>query len=224
MYTAKGFRTLSDNDRSTAANDGQASILFSVPKNPQRIPANTLPVFRGLWPRICLPLLRLVTSCNVGQAPRITIAIGMLAICLAAINPTVTWAAEPVKQEKKVKKPAKVRTSAPAPKPTAPKATAPKFATAETAGNAPSCFGEAPMLDKLTPDEGKAGDRVTITGTNFGEAACLRGVSFGPGHPAQFQQTNDSITTTVPSGGKKGLVLLTVTTASGENSKPFLVK
>ena len=155
---------------------------------------------------------------------RIIIAIGVLAICLAAISPASTWATEPVKQEKKVKKPAKARTSAPAPKATAPKVAAPKFATAETAGNAPSCFGEAPNLDKLTPDEGEAGDKVTITGTNFGEVACLRGVSFGPGHPAQFQQTDDGITTTVPSGGKKGLVLLTVTTASGENSRPFLVK
>ena len=219
MYTATGFRSLSDIDRSTAANDGQASTLFSATKNPQRIPANTPPVFRGLRPRICLPLLRLVTNSNVGQAPRITVAIGVLAICLAAISPAGTWAAEPVKQEKKAKKPAQVRTSA-----LAPKATAPKFASAETAGKAPSCFGEAPKLDKLTPDEGKAGDRVIITGTNFGEAACLRGISFGPGHPAQFQQTNDSITTTVPRGGKKGLVLLTVTTASGENSKPFLMK
>jgi hypothetical protein len=155
---------------------------------------------------------------------RITVAIGVLALSLAAISPTVIWAAEPVKQEKKVKKPAKVRASAPATKSPAPKVAAPKFATAETAGKAPSCFGEAPTLDKLTPDEGTSGDRVIITGTNFGEAACLRGVSFGPGHPAQFQQSNDSITTTVPSGGKKGLVLLTVTTASGENSKPFLVK
>jgi len=154
----------------------------------------------------------------------ITIAIGVLALSLAAISPASTWAAEPVKQEKKVQKPAKARTSAPAPKATAPNVAAPKFATAETAGNAPSCFGEAPTLDKLTPDEGKAGDRVIITGTNFGEVACLRGVSFGPGQPAQFQQTDDSITTTVPSGGKKGLVLLTVTTASGENSRPFLVK
>jgi len=224
MYTATGFRSLSDIDRSTAANDGQASTLFSATKNPQRIPANTPPVFRGLRPRICLPLLRLVTNSNVGQAPRITVAMGVLAICLAAISPAVTWAAEPVKQEKKAKKPAQKRTSALAPKTTAPKVTAPTFATAETAGKAPSCFGEAPNLDKLTPDEGKAGDRVTITGTNFGETTCLQGVSFGPGHPAQFQQTNDSITTTVPSGGKKGLVLLTVTTASGESSKPFLVK
>ena len=150
---------------------------------------------------------------------RITVVIGVLAICLAAISPAGTWAAEPVKQEKKAKKPPQVRTGA-----LAPKATAPKFASAETAGKSQSCFGEAPTIDKLTPDEGKAGDRVTITGSSFGATACLRGVSFGPGHPAQFQQTNDSITTTVPSGGKKGLVLLTVTTASGENSKPFLVK
>ena len=156
---------------------------------------------------------------------RLTVAIGVLAICMAAISPANTWAAEPVKQEKKAKqakkakKPAQIRTSA-----LAPDTAVPKFASAETAGKAESCFGEAPTLDWLTPDEGKAGDRVTIIGTNFGEAACLRGVSFGPGHPAQFQQTNNSITTIVPSNGKKGLVLLTVTTASGENSKPFLVK
>jgi len=156
---------------------------------------------------------------------RITVAIGVLAICLAAISPANTWAAEPVKQEKKAKQAKKAKQPARTHASTlAPKATAPKFASAETAGKAQSCFGEAPTLDKLTPDEGKAGDRVTITGTSFGAAACLRGISFGPGHPAQFQQTNDSITTTVPSGGKKGLVLLTVTTASGESSKPFLVK
>jgi hypothetical protein len=147
----------------------------------------------------------------------ITIAIGVLALGLTTIGPVI--AAEPITQEKKVKKPAKVRTHAPA-----TKATAPKFTTAETAGGAPSCFGEAPTLNKLIPDEGKVGDKVIITGINFGEAACLRGVSFGPGHPAKFRQTNDSITTTVPKGGKKGLVLLTVTTASGENSRPFLVK
>ena len=155
---------------------------------------------------------------------RITVAIGGLAIFLGAMSPVATLAVEPVKQEKKAKKPAKAPTIAPASKATSQKVTAPKFESAETAGKAPSCFGEAPILDKVTPDEGKTGDRITITGTNFGQAACLRGVSFGPGHPAQFQQTNNSITATVPSGGKKGLVLLTVTTASGENSKAFLIK
>ena len=150
---------------------------------------------------------------------KITVAIGILALSLAGITPVISAAAEPVKQEKKAGKPAQGRTSAPA-----PQAPGQKFTTAEIAGKAPSCFGEAPILDKLTPDQGKAGEKVTITGANFGTAACLRGVSFGPGHPAQFRQTNDSITTTVPSGGKKGLVLLTVTTASGENSRPFLLK
>ena len=150
---------------------------------------------------------------------RLTVAIGVLALSLVAISPTNTWAAEPVAKEKAAKKSAQMRTSAPA-----QKTTAQKSATEETAGKTQGCFGEAPKLDKVTPDEGKAGDKVTITGSSFGTAACLRGVSFGPGHPAQFHQTDDSITTTVPSGGKKGLVLLSVTTASGENSKPFLVK
>lgn len=156
---------------------------------------------------------------NTAAGSRITVGIGVLAICLAAISPADIRAAEPVKQEKKAKQPSRTRTQA-----LAPKAASPKFASAETAGKAQSCFGEAPKVDRLSPDEGKAGDTVTITGTSFGAPGCLRGVSFGPGHPAQFQQNNDSITTTVPSGGKKGLVLLTVTTASGENSKPFLVK
>ena len=81
--------------------------------------------------------------------PRITLVIGVVAICLAAISPAGIWAAEPGKQEKKAQKPAKMGKSAPP-----SKATAPKFASAETAGKAPSCFGEAPRLDKLTPDEG----------------------------------------------------------------------
>jgi exopolysaccharide production protein ExoQ len=45
-------RTLSDNDRSTAANDPQPSASCSARNNPQRIPANTPPFFPGLPPRI----------------------------------------------------------------------------------------------------------------------------------------------------------------------------
>jgi hypothetical protein len=149
----------------------------------------------------------------------VTIAIGVLVLSLAAIGPASTWATEPATQEKQAKKPPQVRSSARAMNTTTTKSAGP-----EIQGKSTACFGEAPKLDKVTPDEGKAGDKVTITGTSFGEAACLRGVSFGPGHPAQFLQSNDSITTTVPNGGQKGLVLLTVTTASGENSKAFLVK
>ena len=43
---------------------------------------------------------------STATGPGIMVAIGVLALSLAAITPTVTWAAEPVKQEKKVKKPA----------------------------------------------------------------------------------------------------------------------
>ena len=99
---------------------------------------------------------------------RITVVIGVLAICLAAIGPADTWAAEPIKQEKKAKKPAQAHKSA-----LAPKATGPKFASAETAGKADSCFGETPKLDKLTPDEGKAGDK----------AATHRAFRARPAHP-----------------------------------------
>ena len=62
-------RSLSDIDLSTAANDPRPSASFSARKNPQRIPANTPPVFPGLRPRIWPHLLRLVTNGNVGQAP-----------------------------------------------------------------------------------------------------------------------------------------------------------
>lgn len=100
-----------------------------------------------------------------------------------------------------------------------------KYQSAETAGKAPACFGMAPGIEKVSPDEGKAGDKVTITGTNFGNSDCLRSVAFGPGHAATFKIESDSkISTTVPSGGRKGLAMLTVTTASGEASKTFLVK
>ena len=55
-------RSLSDIDRSTAANDPRSSASFSAQKNPQRIPASTLPVFPGLRPRIWSCLLRLATK------------------------------------------------------------------------------------------------------------------------------------------------------------------
>ena len=100
-----------------------------------------------------------------------------------------------------------------------------KFQTAETAGSAKACFGTAPKIENISPDEGKAGDKVTITGANFGAVECLRSVSFGPGHEGKFQMDSATkITATVPSGGRKGLALMTVTTASGEDTKPFLMK
>lgn len=100
-----------------------------------------------------------------------------------------------------------------------------KLHTAETAAKSAACFGVAPQIDKLVPDEGKPGAQVTIKGTEFGSPECLRSVSFGPGHASAFTLKNEStIVATVPTGGRKGLVMVTVTTASGEHSKVFMVK
>jgi IPT/TIG domain len=127
---------------------------------------------------------------------------------------------EPEKQAKKSKTSASAKPIVPK-----PKAEQSKFKTAETAGKATACFGTAPKIEKVSPDEGKAGDKVTITGANFGTADCLRSVSFGPGHAATFKMESPTkIAATVPSGGRKGVTIVTVTTASGEDSKAFLVK
>ena len=147
------------------------------------------------------------------------VGVGLIGFVLATYHPGHdALAADKAKPEKKPK----ASTEAKAPK---SKTDKPTFQTAEKAGKSKACFGEAPTIQKLNPDEGKAGDKVTITGTKFGSADCLRGVSFGPGNAATFTLKDETtITTTVPKGGRKGLAIVTVTTASGEDSKPFLVK
>jgi hypothetical protein len=163
-------------------------------------------------------LLRRETGMATRTGRTTVMGIGLIALVLITGQTGDAFAAD---QPKPAKKP-KASPEAKAPK---AKADKPTFQTAEKAGKANACFGEAPKIDKLTPDEGKAGDTVTITGTKFGSADCLRGVSFGPGHAATFKIKNETtITTTVPKGGRKGLAIVTVTTASGADSKSFLVK
>jgi hypothetical protein len=146
-----------------------------------------------------------------------TIGIGVIAFLL-------TTGLSGIAADEKAKPPKKPKASTDAKVPKS-KTEKPTFHTAEKAAQAKACFGEAPKIDKLSPDEGNAGDNVTIKGTNFGSADCLRGVSFGPGHAATFKMKDETtITATVPKGGRKGLTIVTVTTASGEDSKPFLVK
>ena len=87
-----------------------------------------------------------------------------------------------------------------------------------------NCPGIPPSIKKVTPDEGKAGDKVTITGENFGQPGCVTGVSFGPGSAAKFTQADDTtITATVPAGNK-GREFLTVTGFTGTSTKLFLRK
>ena len=87
-----------------------------------------------------------------------------------------------------------------------------------------SCSGATPKIKKVTPDEGKPGDKVTIAGENFGEPGCVSMVSFGPGGAAKFTQVDDRIIMVTVPDGKKGIELLTVTGFTGGDSKPFLRK
>jgi hypothetical protein len=88
-----------------------------------------------------------------------------------------------------------------------------------------TCFGEGPKIASVKPDEAKLGEKLTITGTNLVLPGCTTMVSIGPGYPAKFDAKGDTqLTATVPSGGRKGIALLTVTTQSGEDSKPVLIK
>jgi hypothetical protein len=95
---------------------------------------------------------------------------------------------------------------------------------ADKVAKSQSCSGVTPKIKNVTPDEGRAGDKVTITGANFGNAGCVSGVSFGPGSPAKFTQRDDkTVTATVPEG-KRGLEMLTLTGFTGEDSKIFMHK
>jgi hypothetical protein len=99
-----------------------------------------------------------------------------------------------------------------------------KASGAGIVAKARACSGDAPKIEKIKPDEGKAGDKIAILGKNFGTAGCLTEVSFGPGNPAKFVHEDETkVSATVPQG-KKGLELLTITTASGVAAKPFLMK
>jgi hypothetical protein len=146
------------------------------------------------------------------------LGIGVLALTLAVGHSGNVFGADQPKPEKKPKASAEAKTSK-------SKSAKPTYQTAEKASKGKACFGEAPKIEKLTPDEGKAGEKVTIKGTKLGSADCLRSVSFGPGNAADFKMKDDTtITATVPKGGRKGLAIVTVTTASGEDSKTFLLK
>jgi IPT/TIG domain-containing protein len=87
-----------------------------------------------------------------------------------------------------------------------------------------NCATQGPKIKKVTPDEGKTGEKVTITGERFGQPGCVTMVSFGPGSPAKFTHVDDKTLTAVVPDGKNGLELLTVTAAVGVDSKPFLRK
>ena len=99
-----------------------------------------------------------------------------------------------------------------------------KASGADKVAKSRACTGLAPVIKKVVPDEGKPGDKVTLTGENFGDPGCVAGVSFGPGSPAKFTHLDSGTVTAVVPAGKRGIALLTLTNSTGEDSKPFLRK
>ncbi len=150
------------------------------------------------------------------KAPAIVGMMGIVA--LALVSPT-----SPVWSADQGKKPAKKEQAAKSAK--GGQAAAGKAAGGDLAAKGTACFGETPRIEQVKPDVVKPGDKVTITGVNFGAQGCLRSVSFGSGNPATFTHKSEtSVVAVVPPVKKKGMVLVSVTTGSGEASKPVLVK
>ncbi|MGH7164167.1 MAG: hypothetical protein ACREIS_01425 [Nitrospiraceae bacterium] len=79
-------------------------------------------------------------------------------------------------------------------------------------------------LPEHDPGRGEARGQGDDHWKEFGAPGCLDSLSFDPGNPAKFEQKDEStITPTVP-GGKKGMLIVSVTTASREDSKSVLIK
>lgn len=155
----------------------------------------------------------------------VSAAIGLLTVLAFAGQISLVSAAE---QTKKLKKSKGSQTSRSTPALAQPgggiQSTKAKAARSPSMAKGKNCSTKGPKIKQVAPDEGKAGDKVTITGEQFGQSGCITMVSFGPGSPAKFTHVNDKKLTAVVPDGKKGLELLTVTASLGVDSKPFLRK
>jgi hypothetical protein len=84
-----------------------------------------------------------------------------------------------------------------------------------------------PRIAKVEPDEAKPGDRVVITGENFGTKECFHTVTFSasPKTPVEYKFVNDTtIEATVPEA-KAGMSFLIIIAGGGSaQSKPLLIK
>lgn len=94
---------------------------------------------------------------------------------------------------------------------------------------APVCDNRTrPKITKVAPDPMKPGDKVTITGENFGKKECFHGVFFGSGGASgaatSYQLVNETtIEATVPDA-KIGLGKLNVVTSGGSAQAIILLQ
>jgi hypothetical protein len=84
-----------------------------------------------------------------------------------------------------------------------------------------------PRIAKVDPDEAKPGDKVVITGENFGTKECFHTVTFSAASKTavDFKFMNDStIEATVPDA-KAGMSFIIIVAGGGSaQSKPVLIK
>ena len=84
-----------------------------------------------------------------------------------------------------------------------------------------------PRIAKIEPDEAEPGDKVVITGENFGTKECFHTVTFSaaPNTPVAFKFMSDStIEATVPDA-KAGMSFVIIVAGGGSaQSKPVLIK
>lgn len=84
-----------------------------------------------------------------------------------------------------------------------------------------------PKIFKVEPDEAKPGQKVKITGENFGSKECFRGVAFSAAGPAKIEYSfvnETTIEATVPDV-RAGMSFIDVVAGGGNaRSKGFLVQ
>ncbi len=155
----------------------------------------------------------------------ITAAIGLLAVLAFAGQISLASAAQETKKHKKSRGSQVIRSTPATVQPGGGiQSTKANAAESSSIKKGQNCAAQGPKIKKVSPDEGRAGEKVTITGERFGQPGCVSMVSFGPGSPAKFAHVDDKTLTAVVPDGKNGLELLTVTAAVGVDSKPFLRK
>ncbi len=84
-----------------------------------------------------------------------------------------------------------------------------------------------PRIAKVEPDEAKSGDKVVITGENFGTKECFHTVTFSAAShiPVAFKFMSDSSIEAIVPDAKAGMSFVIIVTGGGSaQSKPVLIK
>ena len=84
-----------------------------------------------------------------------------------------------------------------------------------------------PRIAKIEPDEAKPGDKVIISGENFGTKECFHTVTFSAAShiPVAFKFMSDSSIEAIVPDAKAGMSFVIIVTGGGSaQSKPVLIK